>query len=534
MLYVSRWKAAAILLTALIICLFALPNFFSDSTVKSWPNWAQRHIVLGLDLQGGSHLLLEVDSAAVRKEMLETLRDDVRRVLRDARMGYTGLTVRGNTVEVRIREGTNLQEAAAKLRELSQPLGGLLAATGNRSVDIVNAGGGLFRLTPSEPAIVERIRQAVDQSIQIVERRVNELGTVEPSIARQGTDRILVQVPGLDDPERLKIILGKTAKMTFHLVDQNITPDEAARGRLPPESEILYGTASEGRSPYVIQKRVMVSGEDLTDAQPGFDQRTNEPIVTFRFNTRGGRRFAQVTQENVGRPFAIVLDNEVISAPVIREPILGGSGQISGNFTVEAANNLALLLRAGALPAPLTIIEERVVGAGLGQDSIDKGVRATWIGSFMVILFMFATYGLFGLFANLAVAINVLMIFGILSMLNATLTLPGIAGIVLTVGMAVDSNVLIYERVREEVRSGRTALNSLDAGFSRALATIVDSNLTTFIAAAILFFIGSGPVRGFALTLAIGIATTVFTAFTMTRLMIAMWVRWWRPKVVPI
>jgi preprotein translocase subunit SecD len=278
----------------------------------------------------------------------------------------------------------------------------------------------------------------------------------------------------------------------------------------------------------------MVSGEDLTDAQPGFDQRTNEPIVTFRFNTRGGRRFAQVTQENVGRPFAIVLDNEVISAPVIREPILGGSGQISGNFTVEQANDLAILLRAGALPAPLTIIEERTVGASLGQDSIDMGIRATWIGSLLVVLFMFATYGLFGLFANIAVAINVVMILGILSALNATLTLPGIAGIVLTVGMAVDSNVLIYERVREEVRARRSALNALDAGFRRALATIVDSNLTTFIAAAILFFIGSGPVRGFALTLAIGIATTVFTAFTLTRLMIAFWVRWWRPKVVPI
>jgi preprotein translocase subunit SecD len=534
MLYVSRWKAAAILLTALVVCLMVVPNFFPESTVKNWPKWAQRHIVLGLDLQGGSHILLEVDSAAVRKEMLETLRDDVRRVLRDARIGYTGLSVRGNAVEVRIREGTDLQQAAAKLRELAQPLGGLLTATDRRSVDIVNAGGGLFRLTPSEPAIVERIRQAVDQSIQIVERRVNELGTVEPSIQRQGADRVLVQVPGLQDPARLKELLGKTAKMTFHLVDQSISAEEAMRGRVPPDSEILYGTRSEGRAPYVIQKRVMVSGEDLTDAQPGFDQRTNEPIVTFRFNTRGGRRFAQVTQENVGRPFAIVLDNEVISAPVIREPILGGSGQISGNFTVEQANDLAILLRAGALPAPLTIIEERTVGAGLGQDSIDAGIRATWIGSLMVLVFMFATYGLFGLFANIAVIINVLMILGILSTLNATLTLPGVAGIVLTVGMAVDSNVLIYERVREEVRAGRSALNSLDAGFSRALATIVDSNLTTFIAAAILFFIGSGPVRGFALTLAIGIATTVFTAFTLTRLMIAFWVRWWRPKVVPI
>jgi preprotein translocase subunit SecD len=534
MLYINRWRAAAILLVASVICLFAIPNLFSDEVVRRWPSWAQRHIVLGLDLQGGSHILLEVDSGAVRKDMLENLRDDIRRVLREARIGYTGLVVRGNAVEVRIREGFNLEQALAKLRELSQPLGGLLSTTGGRSVDIVNAGNGLFRLTPTEPAIIERVRQAVDQSIQIVERRVNELGTVEPSIQRQGIDRILVQVPGLQDPSRLKELLGRTAKLTFRMVDQTVTPEQAQQGRVPPDSEVLRGSSSEGRAPYVIQKRVMVSGEDLTDAQPGFDQRTNEPIVTFRFNNRGARRFAQATQENVGRPFAIVLDNEVISAPVIREPILGGSGQISGSFTVEQVNDLAILLRAGALPAPLTIIEERTVGASLGQDSIEKGIRSTWIGSFMVVLFMFATYGLFGLFANVAVMINVAMIFGILSLLNATLTLPGIAGIVLTVGMAVDSNVLIYERVREEVRAGRSALNALDAGFSRALATIVDSNLTTFIAAAILFFVGSGPVRGFALTLAIGIATTVFTAFTLTRLMIALWVWWWRPRVVPI
>jgi preprotein translocase subunit SecD len=386
----------------------------------------------------------------------------------------------------------------------------------------------------TQPAILDRIRNAVEQSIQIVERRVNELGTVEPTIQRQGVDRVLVQVPGLQDPQRLKELLGKTAKLAFRMVDQSVSPDQALQGRVPPESEVLYGPVKEGKPTYLIERRITVSGEDLTDAQPGFDQRTSEPIVTFRFNTSGARRFGRVTQENVGRPFAIVLDNEVISAPVIREPILGGSGQISGNFTVEQANDLAILLRAGALPAPLTIIEERTVGAGLGQDSIEQGIRASWIGSLMVVLFMLATYGLFGVFANVAVLVNVVMIIGILSLLNATLTLPGIAGIVLTVGMAVDSNVLIYERVREEVRSGRNAISALDAGFSRALATIIDANLTTFIAAAILFFIGSGPVRGFALTLGIGIATTVFTAFTLTRLMIATWVWWLRPRTVPI
>jgi preprotein translocase subunit SecD len=534
MLYFTRCKAAAILLTAFVVCLFAVPNFLPEKMVQSWPKWAQRHVVLGLDLQGGSHILLEVDTNAVRKEKLESLRDDVRRVLRDARVGYTGLVVRGNGVEVRIREGSNFDQAVDKLRELSQPLGGILgSSTGQRTLDVTTEAGSLVRLTLTDPAIVERVRQSVEQSIQIIERRVNELGTVEPLIQRQGTDRILVQVPGLQDPTRLKELLGKTAKLDFRMVDVSIPAEQALQGRVPPDSEILY-SATQPRTPYLVEKRILVSGGDLTDAQPGFDQRTNEPIVSFRFNTSGARKFAQVTQENVGKPFAIILDNQVISAPVIREPILGGSGQISGSFTVESANDLAILLRAGALPAPLTIIEERTVGPGLGQDSIAKGKTSSYVGAVMVIVFMLLTYGLFGLFANIAVAINVAMIFGVLSLLNATLTLPGIAGIVLTVGIAVDSNVLIYERIREEVRGGRTPINAIDAGFSRALATILDSNITTFIAAAVLFYIGTGPVRGFAVTLGIGIITTVFTAFTLTRLIVAYWVRWRRPQRVPI
>ncbi len=533
MLYFTRWKMAAILCTVFAVCLFAVPNFLPTKMVNSWPAWAQRHVVLGLDLQGGSHILLEVDSKAVRKEMLETLRDDVRRVLREARIGYTGLVVRGNSVEVRIREGQNSAQAQEKLQTLSQPLGGILSATGHRNVDISSEPNNLYRLTLTDPAILERVRQAVDQSIQIIERRVNELGTVEPLIQREGTDRILVQVPGLQDPTRLKQLLGKTAKLDFHMVDTSVPAQQAVQGHVPPEDEILYST-SEPKIPYLIEKRVLVSGADLTDAQPGFDPRTSEPIVSFRFNTSGARKFAQVTQENVGKPFAIVLDNQVISAPVIREPILGGSGQISGSFTVQSANDLAILLRAGALPAPLTIIEERTVGPGLGADSIAQGKISSYVGAAMVVLFMFATYGLFGLFANIAVAINVAMIFGVLSLLNATLTLPGIAGIVLTVGIAVDSNVLIYERIREEVRGGRTPINAIDAGFSRALATILDSNITTFIAAAVLFYIGTGPVRGFAVTLGIGIITTVFTAFTLTRLIVAYWVRWRRPQRVPI
>jgi len=530
MLFFTRWKAAGILLTALVACLFAVPNFFSESTVRSWPNWAQRHIVLGLDLQGGSHLLLEVDANAVRKERLQGITDEVLRVLRQARIPFTGRAIHGNSVEVRITREADVETALGKLRELSQPLAGILGTSGQRSINISESGG-LITLTPSDAAVTERVRQAVDQSIQIIERRVNELGLVEPTIQREGLDRILVQVPGLQDPSRLKEILGKTAKLDFRMVDQSMSAEQAAASHVPQDSEILDG---EKGQKFLIEKRVLVSGADLIDAQPGFDQRNSEPIVSFRFNSTGARKFAEATQQNVGKPFAIVLDNKVISAPVIREPILGGSGQISGSFTVEQANDLAILLRAGALPAPLTIIEERTVGPGLGQDSINAGEHAAYVGAALVIFFMLVTYGLFGLFANIAVAVNVAMIFGILSMLNATLTLPGIAGIVLTVGIAVDSNVLIYERIREEVRAGRSAINAIDAGFSRALATILDSNITTFIAAAVLFYIGTGPVRGFAVTLGIGILTSLFTAFTLTRLIVAYWVRLWRPRTVPL
>jgi preprotein translocase subunit SecD len=534
MLYFSRWKAIATLLTALVVCLFAVPNFFSEAHLKSLPTWAQRHVVLGLDLQGGSHILLEVDLNDVRKKKVEALRDDVRNSLRTARVGYTGLTIRDLTVEVRIREEADFAATLTKLSELSQPLGGLLNATGQRSVDVVDAGNRVIRLTITQPAITERVRQVVEQAIQILERRINSLGTVEPLIQRQGQDRILVQVPGVDNPERILALIGTTAKLDFRLVDDSVSPEQAAQGQLPPDSELLKGSKNEGGQSYVIKKQIMVAGEDLVDAQPGFDQRTSEPIVSFKFNLNGARRFAQVTQENVGRPFAIVLDNEVISAPVIREPILGGSGQISGSFTVEQANDLSILLRAGALPAKLTPIEQRVVGAGLGQDSIVNGTRASYFGAILVVLSMLLIYGKFGLIANIAVAINVAMIFGVLSLINATLTLPGIIGIVLTIGIAVDSNVLIYERIREEVRGGRTAIAAIDAGFTRALSTILDSNITTFIAATVLFFIGTGPVRGFAVTLGVGIITTVFTAFTLTRLIMSWWVRWKRPTKLQI
>ncbi|MEO1746697.1 MAG: protein translocase subunit SecD, partial [Pseudomonadota bacterium] len=349
---------------------------------------------------------------------------------------------------------------------------------------------------------------------------------------RQGTDRIIVQVPGLDDPQRLKDIIGTTARLTFQMVDGENSVEDALSGRPPVGTEVAFST-DDPPIPYLLETREIVTGENLEDAQAGFDQVTSEPIVTFRFDGSGAQRFGRATQENVGRPFAIVLDDQVISAPVIREPILGGSGQISGNFTVEGANDLAILLRAGALPLKPTFVEERTVGPSLGADSIAAGEIAGVVGAIAVLVFMFAAYGFLGIIANLALAINIVLVVAALSALGATLTLPGIAGIVLTVGMAVDSNVLIFERIREERIGGRSLIQSIDAGFSRALTTIVDANVTTLIAAIILFYLGSGPIRGFAVTLAIGIITTVFTAFILTRWMVAFWVRRSKPKELP-
>ena len=536
MLYFKRWQTILIWLAVALSVLYAAPNVLPQSVLNSLPSWGPtRPMTLGLDLQGGSHILMQVERQDLINERLTATRDDVRRVLRDAKVGYTGLTVSGGAVQLRVRDEGQRQAARTALNELTQPISSGLFGSGSvRELDMSEPEPGLLRLTLSEEGINYRLSNAVSQSIEVISRRVNELGTTEPIIQRQGLDRVLVQVPGLEDPQRLKDILGQTAKLTFQMVDTTTSPQEvvASGGRAPAGTTLMYSTDNPP-VPYVIEDRVIVSGENLVDAQPGFDQRTNEPIVSFRFDTRGATRFGQATQENVGRLFAIILDNQVISAPQIREPILGGSGQISGNFTVQSANDLAVLLRAGALPATLTVVEERTVGPGLGQDSIDAGVMAAIIGSVLVIVFMLAAYGFLGVIANVALIINVVMIIAILSVLGATLTLPGIAGIVLTVGMAVDSNVLIYERIREERRLGRTVLKSFDAGFERALATIVDSNLTTLIAALVLFLVGTGPVKGFAVTLAIGIGTTLFTAFTFTRWIVALWLRRSKPTELP-
>ena len=534
MLRFSKTKIAATLGAVLIGLLLAVPSTLTReqregyrAAVPSWvPAWLvpTRAIVLGLDLQGGSHILLEVDGTDLTRTQVAGIRDDVRRVLREGNAtAEGGIQLIGRGVQLRVADPAARARVLPKLRELSQPITNvILGQTGARNIDVTDRPDGLIQLTLSEQGLTDRIRRAVDQSIEVIRRRVDSLGTTEPSIQRQGVDRILVQLPGVQDPQRLKSIIGTTAKLEFRLlgdtgsVDTDLLPSDDSGGQRVP-----------------VERRTIVDGGDLTDAQPAFDSRTNEPIVNFRFNLRGGARFGEATTQAVGRPLAIVLDNRVISAPRILQPITGGQGQISGRFTVQQANDLAVLLRSGALPARLTFVEERTIGPGLGRDSIEAGKLATYVATGFVVLFMFATYGVFGFIANIALIVHVGLIFGLMSVLEATLTLPGIAGIVLTIGTAVDSNVLIYERIREEARAGRSIISAIQAGFDRAFATIIDSNSTMAIAAVILFFMGSGPVRGFAVVFILGILTTVITAVTMTRMMIALWYAYARPKALP-
>jgi len=537
MLVFQPWKVILVLAVVVAGFIFALPNLFPSSALQGLPEWIpHKQVNLGLDLQGGAHLLYQIDEKELVEDWLSNIRGDVRESLRRARIGYTDLLQNdaGKSVSVTIRNAADTEKAFDELKKLSAPVGNnMFGGLSGNDIDVTKDGGKII-LAVTEVGLTNRINAAIQASIETIRRRVDAFGTTEPSIQRQGRDRILVQVPGVSDVERLKGLIGETGKLEFKLVDPAANAAEVASSKkVPPGDELLYSD-DEPPVPYVLRDQVMVSGEDLVDAQPSFDQRTGEPVVTFRFNASGAKRFGRVTQENVGLPFAIVLDNKVISAPVIREPILGGTGQISGNFTVQEANDLAVLLRSGALPAKLTVIEERTVGASLGADSIESGKKAAIAGLLLVVLFMFLAYGLFGLFANLALVVNIALIFAVLSLMGATLTLPGIAGIVLVIGIAVDANVLINERIREEVRSGKSPIAAIDAGYSRALITIIDSNVTTLIAVLVLFWLGSGPVRGFAVTLTIGILASMFTAVTVTRMMVAYWVRWSRPKTVPI
>lgn len=510
----SRSRIILILVICAIGMFFAIPNMMKDSS--KLPSWWQP-VNLGLDLQGGSNLLLQVKIDDVLKERMLTIEDSVRQVLRENKIRYQNLSAGAESVRVKIDSLSSRNQAMGLFKKLDDGL------------SVSEDADGTITLGYSDVALNELKMKVVDQSIEIVRRRIDELGTKEPVIQRQGADRIVVQLPGLQNPEYVKTLLGKTAKMSFHMVDSRSTADDARRGKLSSSSRLAKGSGGET---YVISRKPVVGGENLIDSQASFQE--GEPVVSFKFNNLGGKKFGEATKNNIGERLAIVLDNEVISAPVVQSAILGGNGIISGNFTLESANDLALLLRSGALPAPLEVLEERTVGAGLGADSIREGVVASVIGLIAVVTFMVLAYGLFGVFTTITVFINLFLMLGALSFMGATLTLPGIAGIILTIGMAVDANVLIFERMREEVKKGRSTKDAADAGFTEAWATIVDSNLTTLVAAFVLFYFGTGPVRGFAVTLAIGIATSMFTSVTVTRLIIASWITRYKPTRLPI
>ena len=529
MLRFPTWKVAVVFGVCLLGVVFSLPNLFPRAEMERMPDWLpHEQINLGLDLQGGSHLLLEVDVAAVIDERLESLQDDVRATLRPQRIGYRGLGVQGDAVTFTLTDPATAPRAIELLGELNPDFI-------SPELEIADQGGGRIDIRLTETAAQDLRSTAVQQSLEIVRRRIDEVGTREPTIQQQGVDRILVQVPGEKNPDAIKRLLGQTAKLTFHMVDLDTPLDQALSGNLPAGSMILESeevSGPDGLGQQVVRKKVEVSGESLVDAQPTYQD--NEPVVSFRFDSVGARKFGNVTRDHVGELLAIVLDDKVISAPRIREPILGGNGIISGSFTVQAANELAILLRAGALPAPLEIVEERSVGPDLGADSIEAGKWASVIALLLVMLFMGFYYGLFGVAACFALLMNLVLIMAVLSVLQATLTLPGIAGIVLTIGMAVDANVLIFERIREEARVGKPPISAVDSGYRQAMRTIIDANVTTLIAAVLLYAFGSGPVRGFAVTLGIGIVTSMFTAITLTRLLVSTWLRRTRPAMLPV
>ncbi len=526
MLHFSRWKIAAILLTCLAGLVMALPNFFAKETVAAWPNFLpKKQLNLGLDLQGGAHLLMSMDKEEIRKDWLANLRDSARSSLRTAKIGYAGLGVQGGQLQVRLTKPEDRDAALKELRKLIQPIGNaILGSSGNDLTVDAGTEPGMITMALTDQGLKARIASAADSSIATIDRRINSLGTSESSVVRQGTDRILIQYPGLKDTASLKELIGKTAKLSFHEVHRTMGPEDAKLTTVPADYKIYPGDKGEDAE-FLLKERPTVPGEDLVDAQPGFDSQNGGAVINFRFNQSGARKFADYTKENVGQRFAIVLDNKVISAPVIQTAILGGSGQISGNFTVEGTNTLAIQLRSGSLPTELTIVEERTVGPSLGADSINAGKTAGLIGGIAVVALTILAYGTFGIFAVVGLLVHLILTLALMTMIGSTLTLPGIAGLVLGVAMAVDANVLIYERIREELRAGKTPINAIDSGFQRAFVTIADSQLTTLACALIMFWLGSGPIRGFAVTLTIGILTSIFASVTVVRLLISQWIK---------
>jgi protein-export membrane protein SecD len=553
-LHFERWKIITITLSILIAALLCIPNLLPSAQQETLKGYGLRPMTLGLDLQGGSNVLLEVDRVDLVNKLKEQLSGDMRGVLREGRIQYSNIRQSPTGVSVKIGQPDELEKAKTALANLLQPQQGnaLLGGVTTNLFALETLADG-FALNLVDQGLENRVAASVQQSIRIIEKRINSLGTTEPVIQQQGNDRIVVQLPGVQDPERVKEIIGKTAKLTFQLlceeqpggasqspppdcrayplkedVDRAIKAKDDANDNTPLTKKEIEALPSLWVQ---FSSRATVDGADLNDAQPAFDQQNN-PVVSFRFNQKGAIKFGKLTADNVNKPFAIILDDIIQSYPTINEPILGGSGQISGNFTVEETSNLSVVLKSGALPAQLTIVEERTVGPSLGADSVRADFVACAIGLVGVMAFMFLPYGFFGFVANLALLANLLLLVASMSFFGFTLTLPGIAGILLTLGMAVDSNVLIYERIREEWRNGRTALSSLEVGFKSALGTVLDANITTLIAAVVLFGVGSGPVRGFAITLAIGIFTTMFTAFTVTRMIVAIWAKRNRPKEI--
>ncbi|MDT9601027.1 protein translocase subunit SecD [Sphingosinicella rhizophila] len=528
MLDFPRWKIWTTTLLVLLGIAFAIPSFFPESQVAKWPGFLpSARINLGLDLAGGSHLLLEADTSEVAKlrlgQMEETIRVGLRRKSPSIDIG--AISTSEGRLSFMVRNPAQVDAAVEFAREQTQPVG-----LGPRDWTVNVVDQNRVVMIPTQAGLSAAVDSAMNTAREVVYNRVDPDGTREVTVVRQGKERILVQVPGLKDPEGLKALLGKTARLEFKLVDRNASPEQIEQGRAPPGSQILP-MAEGGR--IAVLRRAMVTGEQLTDAMQAFDQTTGEPVVNITFNAAGGRSFARVTRENVGKPFAIILDNVVLSAPNINEPILGGTAQISGSFTVQSANDLAVQLRSGKLPVELKVVEERTVGPDLGRESIEKGIIAGIVGSVAILIFMVLTYGRFGVYANIALVLNVVIILGVMALFNATLTLPGIAGFVLTVGAAVDANVIINERIREEQRRGRKVLDAIEHGYNEARTAIFDANITNVIAGMLLFYYGSGPVRGFAVVMMIGIVTSVFTAVTVTRMFVSIWLRK-RPTVLRI